>query len=140
MTQASDDGHLDEFKERPWIVLTSTYDVEAWIDQFNRDLQQAVKKPQAGRHGICFRLSHGGEIFLHTTMEGDILLDVTADAAWVAPLIVAATGANAPPSGIWPLPGERLTQLLLGLSSLIESTRIVTDHDFRIKKSQWQVR
>lgn len=138
MTEDSDNARQDEFRERPWIVLSTTYDVEAWIDQFNRDLQQAVKKPHAGRHGICFRLGHGGEIFLQTSGEGEVLLDVTPEAAWVTPVIVAATGCNPPASQLWPLPGERLTELLLGLSSLIEATRIVVDHDFRIRKRSWQ--
>lgn len=140
MTEERDDERLEEFRERPWIALQTSYDVEAWIDQFNRDLQQVVKKPQAGRHGICFRLAHGGEIFLHTTNEGDILLDVTPEAEWVIPVIVATTASNPPPSRIWALPGGRLTQLLLGLTSLIAATRIVTDHDFRIKKNPWQTR
>lgn len=138
MTEDSDNAGQEEFRERPWIVLSTTYDVEAWIDQFNRDLQQAVKKPQAGRHGICFRLALGGEIFLHTSGDGDVLLDVTPEAAWVTPVIVAATGCNPPASQIWPLPGGRLTELLLGLGSLIESSRIVIDHDFRIRKRSWQ--
>lgn len=127
----------DELKERPWIALTTSYDMEAWIDQFNRDLQRVVSKPQAGRHGICLRLGHGGEIFLHTDPEGEVILDVTPEAEWVAPVIVAATGCNPPTSRIWALPGTKLTQLLLGLSSLIESTRIVIDHDFRIRKRMW---
>lgn len=143
--EAADNKHEDgqedeqenEFRERPWIVLTSSYDVEAWIDQFNRDLRLAVSKPHAGRHGICFRLTHGGEIFMHTDPEGDVVLDVTPEAEWVAPVIIAATGSNPPPSRIWPMPGARLTQLLLGLSSLIETTRIITDHDFRIRKNLW---
>lgn len=138
MMEDSDNVRQDEFKERPWIVLSTTYDVEAWIDQFNRDLQLVVKKPQANRHGICFRLAHGGELFLHTSTEGDVLLDVPPEAAWVMPVIVAATGCNPPASQIWPLPGERLTELLLGLNSLIEASRIVTDHDFRIRKNSWR--
>ncbi|TCS36952.1 hypothetical protein EDC30_105174 [Paucimonas lemoignei] len=131
------DDQQDEFKERPWIVLTTSYDVEAWTDQFNRDLQQVVSKPQANRHGICFRLGHGGEIFLHTDPEGEVILDVTPEAEWVTPVIVAATGCNPPSSQIWALPGTKLTQLLLGLSSLIESSRVVIDHDFRIRKRLW---
>lgn len=124
-------------KERPWIVLTTSYDVEAWIDQFNRDLRQVVSKPHLGRHGICFRLAHGGEIFMHTDPEGDVALDVTPEAEWVTPVIVAATGCAAPTSQIWAVPGTKLTQLLLGLSTLIESSRIVIDHDFRIRKRLW---
>jgi hypothetical protein len=127
----------EEFKERPWIVLSTSYDVEAWIDQFSRELRQVVSKPHLGRHGISFRLTHGGEIFMHTDAEGEIVLDVTPEAEWAIPVIVAATGCNPPPAQLWAVPGTRLTQLLLGLSSLIEATRIVTDHDFRIRKRLW---
>lgn len=120
--------------ERPWIVLKTTYDVEAWIDQYNRELRRTVEKTDASGYGICFRLAQGGEIFMHTTPEGDVLLDVTPEAGWVTPLLVAATAIEAPPSQIWTLPGHTLTQLVLGLSSLIVATRLVLQHDFRVKK------
>jgi hypothetical protein len=129
-------GGAPQYGERPWIVLSTTYDVEAWIDSYNRDLQRAIDNPNApgAGHGICFRLTEGGEIYLHTDQEGDILLDVTPEAVWVAPVITAATRIEAPHSQIWALPGHTLTQLVLGLSSLIAATRIVTSHQFRIKK------
>ena len=128
----SDDA--PDHEERPWIVLTTTYDVEAWIDQFNRNLQRLAPNANAAGYGICFRLSHGGEIFLHTTTEGVVLLDVTEEAAWVATVLTAATGVAAPPAQIWQLPADTLTQLLVGLSGLIATTRIVLQHDYRIKK------
>lgn len=124
----------NELIERPWIVLTTTYDVEAWIDSYNRDLRRSIKNPNAPGYGICFRLEHGGQIFMHTTSEGDILLDVTPEAEWVAPLISAATHVAHPPSQIWELPGHTITQLILGLSSLIATTAIVQSHEFKRKK------
>lgn len=123
-----------EQPERPWIALNTSYDVEAWIDNYNRDLQRTVEKTNAPGYGICFILAEGGEIFMHTEPEGDVLLDVTPEAEWVAPVISAATGVAAPPSRIWVLPLHTLTQLVLGLSGLIGSTRIVLTHDFRMKK------
>lgn len=127
----TDNEHAETPVERPWIVLNTTYDVEAWIDSYNRDLQRFVGNRNTAGQGICFCLAAGGEIFLHTTSEGDVLLDVTPEAEWVAPLIAAATQAEPPRSQIWTLPGHVLTQLVLGLSSLIASTRIVPGHDFR---------
>lgn len=124
----------DSTQERPWIVLKTTYDVEAWIDNFNRELQRAIEKKNLTGYGICFRLAEGGDIFLHTDSEGDVMLDVTPEAEWVAPLIAAATRVPPPPSQIWRLPGHTLTQLIVGLSPLIASTRIVLSHDFRVKK------
>ena len=136
--QESDIQPIGELPERPWIVLNTTYDAEAWMDNYNRDLRRAIEQANAGRnasgYGICFRLAHGGEIYLHTDAEGNVLLDVTPQAQWVTPLIAAATGVEAPPSQIWALPGHTLTQLVLGLSSLIASTRIVLRHDFKMKK------
>ena len=120
--------------ERPWIDLKTTYDVETWIDHYNRDLQRAVEKKNASGYGICFQLAAGGEIYMHTTPDGDVLLDVMPEAEWIAPLITAATHVDAPPSQIWNLPGHALTQLIFGLSSLIVSTRIVLQHDFKIRK------
>jgi hypothetical protein len=118
-------------KERPWIVLETTYDVEAWIDSYNRDLQAAVTKNYSTSHGICFRLEAGGEIYLHTNGDGDILLDVTPEAAWVAPLISAAAGVADPGRQIWGVPGDRLVQLIFGLSGLIATSRIVLQHRFK---------
>lgn len=132
--QDADVNPSDTHPERPWIALNTTYDIEAWIDSYNRDLQYAMKKTNATGYGICFFLELGGEIFLHTTQEGDVMLDVTPEAAWVAPVITAATQVQAPGSQIWALPGDTLTQLILGLSNLISSTRIVLDHPFKVPK------
>lgn len=129
-----DTAAMKEPTSRPWIVLQTTHDIEAWMDNLNRDLQQFEQKANASGHGICFSLEEGGEIFVHTTSEGDVLLDVTSDAEWVAPVITAVTGVAAPRSQIWALPADTLTQLVFGLNSLIASTRIVLDHSFKTKK------
>jgi hypothetical protein len=128
------DDPRDEPATRPWIHLKTTYDVEAWIDNYNRDLQRTIDKKNPAGYGICFTLEAGGDIYLHTTPEGEILLDVTPDAEWAAPVIAAATRTSMPSSQIWPLPGETLTQLVMGLSPLIGSTRIVLEHDYRVRK------
>ncbi|PUA17822.1 hypothetical protein [Glaciimonas sp. PCH181] len=125
---------VDVYAQRPWIVLNTTYDIEAWIDSYNRDLQYAAKKSTATGYGICFFLELGGEIYLHTTQEGDVMLDVTPDAEWVTPIITAATQISPPGSQIWALPGDTLTQLILGLSNLIAFTKIVLDHPFKVPK------
>jgi hypothetical protein len=126
-------NNTDEPSARPWIHLTTTFDVEAWIDQYNRDLQQYIRKANPEGQGVCFCLEQGGLVYLHTT-EGAILLDVTSKAEWVAPVISAATGVEVPRSQIWVLPDDRLTQLVLGLSGLIASTRIVVSHRYQTKK------
>ena len=72
---------------------------------------------------------------MHTTQDGVVLLDITDEAAWIAPVITAATGVAAPQSSIWQLPSDTLTQLLFGLSSLIASARMVLQHDYKIKKN-----
>lgn len=119
--------------ERPWISLTTTHDVEAWIDQYNRDLQRNITKKNASGYGVCFTLVQGGQVFMHTT-DSAILLDVTPEAEWVAPVITAATGIDAPHSQIWVLPDDKLTQLVLGLSSLIASTSLVYSHGYKGKR------
>ncbi|MGS0743556.1 hypothetical protein ACVBEF_17285 [Glaciimonas sp. GG7] len=130
----SDINPLDVSAKRPWIVLNTTYDIEAWIDSYNRDLQYAANKTNATGYGICFFLELGGEIYLHTTQEGDVMLDVTPEAEWVTPVITAATRIHPPGSQIWALPGDTLTQLILGLSNMIVATRIVLDHPFKVPK------
>jgi hypothetical protein len=134
MMYEDDDKSYDEPITRPWIVLKTTYDVEAWIDHQNRAIQQLINSNKSSGWGICFGLSEGGEIFLHTTSEGDVLLDVMPEAGWVAPLISAATQVEMPAGQIWALPGDKLTQLVFGLSSLIATTRLVADHNFSVKK------
>ena len=124
------DEEAPSLQERPWAVLNSTDDVEAWIERHNRDLQLAVTKKFSSSHGICFRLQAGGEIYLQTNGDGDILLDVSAEAAWVSPLITAASGVEDPQTQFWALPGERLVALIYGLNGLIEGSQIVLDHRF----------
>jgi hypothetical protein len=120
--------------ERPWIVLRTTYDIEAWIDHQNRALQRGLQNGRNTGQCIRFRLNEGGDIFLHTTSEGEVLLDVMPDAEWVTPAIVAAADAEPAGAQIWVLPADRLTQLILGLSNLIAATELVPAHDFRRKK------
>lgn len=134
MMYEDDDKSDDEPITRPWIVLKTTYDVEAWIDHQNRAIQQLINSNKSRGWGICFGLSEGGEIFLHTTSEGCVLLDVMPEAVWVAPLISAATQVEMPAGQVWTLPGDKLTQLVFGLSSLIATTRLVAEHNFSVKK------
>lgn len=134
MDDIFDDDSADIDRERPWTGLTTTFDIEAWIDHTNRDLQRLVGKVPAPGAGVCFRLDAGGTLYLHTTSEGEVLLDVTPEAEWVTPLIAAATGLAAKTTTLWVLPDHVLTQLILGLSPLIASTQLVVRHAFDLKK------
>ncbi len=116
----------------PWEGLPTIVEVDLWIAGHDHELQHYIAdNAYPSGQGICFTLAEGGEIYLHTTGDGDILLDVTSDAAWAAPVITAATRVAAPVSQIWVLPGDTLTQLILGLNSLIASSRIVLSHRFK---------
>ena len=122
-------------QDRPWKALSTIADVEQWVIEYDQDLQRHLGERQAGGgHGICFTLVDASEIYLHTNGDGDIVLDVTSDAAWAAPVILAATGVATPTGQIWLLAGDLLTQLILGLNSLIVSSRIVLSHAFRARK------
>jgi putative hemolysin len=134
--QDSDSSGTGGTAERPWIHLKTTHDVEAWINNYDWDLRRHVTQINAAGVGIRFCLEQGGDIVMHTTSEGEVLLDVTPEAQWVAPVITAATGVEAPDAQIWVLPGDVLTQLVLGLSGLIASSRPVIDHPFNTKKKQ----
>ena len=128
MTSPSDTAPQPRFRPRPWTHLETPQDVELWIDEHNRFLQETVK-PQETGVGICFTLSEGGNIYMQTAADA-VILDVEPDAAWIAPLIMAATGAEPPRGQIWVLPDDKLVQLILGLSMLVESTTLVTGHHF----------
>lgn len=133
MPIVTDVASAAESADRPWIELSAGQDAEMWIGQHNADLQECIKTSSATGYGVCFKLRHGGQIFMHTTGDA-ILLDVTTEAAWVAPVITAATGIAEPRSQMWVLPDDRLVQLLLGLNSLIASTGIVVSHNFKAKR------
>jgi hypothetical protein len=116
------------FRPRPWIHLETPQDVELWIAEHDQALQDLIK-PQETGYGVCFTLAEGGNIYLQTH-EDAIQLDVDDEASWVAPLIVAATGAEIPRGSYWLLPADRLIQLVIGLSSLVASTTLVVGHRF----------
>lgn len=115
----------------PWVHLLTPSEAEAWIDCCNYDLQQCIPQAGASGCGVCFSLAAGGDIFLHTTQEGIVLLDVTPDAQWAAPVIAAAADIAQPDTQIWHFPDDKLIQFVLGLSSLVASTTMVLQHDFK---------
>lgn len=117
------------FRPRPWEHLESPYDVELWIEEHNQSLREHIRPAEVG-YGICFSLTEGGDIFLQTSTDGAVILDVTAEAEWVAPLIAAASRSAAPASSLWILPDDVLIQLVLGLSSLIATSTLVVGHQF----------
>lgn len=123
-----------EPQARSWIVLNSQHEIEAWIDRLDHELQQLGRTEADRGQGVCLTLTQGGEITIHTNADGDILLDIDSDAAWVSPLIVAATGAQAPRGAIWIIPGDRLIELMAGLNSMIASEKLVLRHNFRTRK------
>ncbi|TFW33104.1 hypothetical protein [Massilia horti] len=128
MNSSNDSLSRPRFRPRPWTPLETPQDVELWIDEHNRAMQELVK-PQETGHGICFALSEGGQVYMQTSGDA-VILDVEPDAAWIAPLIVAATGTEPPSGQIWVLPDDKLVQLILGMSMLVESTLLVTGHNF----------
>ena len=120
--------------EHPWVSLESIQEVEAWMDLNDRELQQLIGQKHTQGHGICLSLLHGGEIYLHTNSDGDVVLDVTAEAGWIAPVISATTRVAPPRGQIWILPQHVLLPLILGLNSLVASSRLVLGHAFRMGK------
>jgi len=125
----TDTNDRPRFRPVPWTPLETPQDVELWIAEHNQTMQELVK-PQETGVGVRFTLAAGGDIYMQT-LDDAIILDVEPDASWVAPLIMAATGAQQPASGqYWLLPDDKLVQLVLGLSSLIETSLIVTGHNF----------
>lgn len=68
-------------KEHPWITFAHPGELEAWMELNNQELQQQLGSSLPKGQGICLNLLHGGEIYFHTNGDGDILLDVTPEAA-----------------------------------------------------------
>lgn len=122
-----DDSSQPRFRPRRWEHLESPVDVELWIEEHNLSLREHIRPGETG-YGVRFSLREGGQIVMQTSEDGAVLLDVDADAAWVAPLISAATRAQPPAGSLWILPDDVLVQLVLGLNSLIESTTLVVGY------------
>jgi hypothetical protein len=116
------------FRPAPWTHLETPQDVELWIEEHNQAMQELISPKETG-YGICFTLAPGGNIYMQTAVDA-VILDVEPDAEWIAPLIIAATGAEPPKGRVWVLPNDKLVQLIIGLSSLVESTLLVTGHKF----------
>ncbi|MBA5637995.1 hypothetical protein H3H37_13115 [Duganella sp. LX20W] len=129
MQDDQDSGAAPRFKPVPWMALENAADVELWIEEHNRSMQDNIGRHEIG-YGVCFTLAEGGEIYMQTSADGAVILDVTPEAAWVAPLIMAAARVEAPAGSLWVLPDDKLIQLMIGLSSLIASSMLVVGHPF----------
>ena len=70
---------------------------------------------------------------MQTSADGAVILDLTLEAEWIAPLIAAAAQVEPSASSLWILPDDKLIQLLLGLSSLIATSTLVVGHHFGVK-------
>jgi hypothetical protein len=129
-----DQNEAPRFRPVPWSGLETPADVELWIEEHNQALQQHIGKHETG-YGVCFTLAEGGEIYLQTTQDGTLILDVTPEAAWVSPLIMAAARTSeSPPGSMWVLPDDKLVQLMIGLSGLIASSMLVVGHNFGLRR------
>ena len=129
-----DNNEPPRFKPVTWQGLETPADVELWIEEHNLSLQQHIGKNETG-YGVCFTLAEGGEIYMQTTQDGALVLDVTPDAQWVAPLIMAAARTDEAPQGsLWVLPDDKLVQLMTGLSGLIASSILVVGHNFGLRR------
>jgi len=128
MTTDDDKNERPRFRPVPWTPLETPQDVELWIAEHNQAMQELIK-PQETGVGVRFTLAAGGDIYLQTTADA-VILDIDPEASWIAPLVMAASGAEQPSGQFWVLPDDKLVQLMLGLSTLIECSMIVTGHNF----------
>jgi len=129
-----DNKEPPRFRPVPWSGLETPADVELWIAEHNLSMQENIAPTETG-YGVCFTLAEGGEIYMQTTQDGALILDVTPDAAWIAPLIMAAARIDEAPQGsTWVLPDDKLIQLMIGLSGLIASSMLVVGHNFGLRR------
>lgn len=129
-----DNNEPPRFRPVPWSGLETPADVELWIAEYNLSMQENIAPNETG-YGIRFTLAEGGDIYLQTTQDGALILDVTPEAQWVSPLIMAAARMDeAPPGSTWVLPDDKLIQLMIGLSGLISSSILVVGHNFGLRR------
>jgi hypothetical protein len=122
------DQAAPRFKPVPWTGIATPQDAELWIEEHNLCMQELIAPNESGV-GVCFELAAGGRLYLQTR-EDAIILDVDEEAEWMSPVIHAATGAEPPRGRVWVLPAHSLVQLIIGLSTLVASTVLVTGHRF----------
>jgi hypothetical protein len=91
---------------------------------------QEMIKPQETGVGVRFTLAPGGDVYLQTAgrrraarRRAGRRLDRAPDHG--------RHRRRAAGGQVWVLPDDKLVQLLLGLSTLVESTLIVTGHNFK---------
>lgn len=129
-----DNNEPPRFRPVPWSGLETPADVELWIAEHNLALQEHIGKNETG-YGVRFTLAEGGDIYMQTTQDGALILDVTPEAQWVSPLIMAAARIDEAPAGsMWVLPDDKLIQLMIGLSGLIASSMLVVGHNFGLRR------
>jgi hypothetical protein len=129
-----DNSEPPRFRPVPWSGLETPADVELWIAEHNLSLQENVARHETG-YGVRFTLAEGGEIYMQTTQDGALILDLTPEAEWVSPLIMAAARMDEAPQGrLWVLPDDKLIQLMIGLSGLIASSMLVVGHNFGLRR------
>ncbi|EEF25269.1 conserved hypothetical protein, partial [Ricinus communis] len=56
------------FRPVPWTALETPQDVELWIEEHNRTMQELVK-PQETGVGVRFRLAAGGDVYMQTAAD-----------------------------------------------------------------------
>lgn len=131
MQDATDnpDAARPRFRPVPWTALETSADVELWIEEHNLALKEHIGPNETG-YGVRFTLAEGGDIVMQTGADGCVILDVSAEADWIAPLIVAVAQVEPPAGSLWLLPDDKLIQLIIGLSSLIATSTLVAGHHF----------
>lgn len=131
MQDATDnpDAARPRFRPVPWTALETSADVELWIEEHNLALKEHIGPNEIG-YGVRFTLAEGGDIVMQTGADGCVILDVSAEADWIAPLIVAVAQVEPPAGSLWLLPDDKLIQLIIGLSSLIATSTLVAGHHF----------
>ncbi|HEU4851774.1 MAG TPA: hypothetical protein VFT37_06440 [Telluria sp.] len=115
--------------------LLTPQDVEVWIEEHNACMQEMIGPRETGA-GIRFELAPGGSVTMQT-QDDAVVLDLDPEADWIAPLIVAATRVEPPKGRLWVLPADTLVQLILGLSTLVASTILVTGHPFGSRRHSY---
>jgi hypothetical protein len=103
---------------------------DQWLKDRRAMDRSLIAKMNIKGNAICFSLKHGGEAFLHARQDGQVWLEVTEAALWIAESLGAMGGEAIPGTLVWTFPKSKMTDLVLYLNGSASFVRNVSDHGF----------
>jgi hypothetical protein len=103
---------------------------DQWLKDRRAMDRSLIAKMNIKGNAICFSLKHGGEAFLHARQDGQVWLEVTEAALWIAESLGVMGGEAIQGTLVWTFAKSKMTDLVLYLNGSASFVRNVSDHGF----------